>query len=143
MLRVCLGLVTLLVLGLPGIGRADDAVLDGKWYGEDALQLDGTRADWLGEFRTDGSYEMEYRFFRGCDLMKRSLHEGHWKLQDGVWATEAAFVNGLPSSVQARYTMQELTAKTMRYKSLRSENTFDAMRVPAGFQFPRCQPAAS
>ncbi|MFD2262752.1 hypothetical protein ACFSM5_07615 [Lacibacterium aquatile] len=126
----------------PRAAMAADPGLTGAWYGADAQQIDGTRASWFGKFGSDGRYVMEYHWYRGCDLMRRATHEGRWSLKDGVFSTDADYVDGRFGGPSARYTMLSLTAETMNYKSLRTGNSFDAKRVAGDFKFPNCTPSS-
>lgn len=120
----------------PMMGHAQDASLVGRWFGQDTLQKPGYLTQWIGRYNADGSFVINYRSFLQCALMTRTQQEGRWSLDGSMQTNQIERADSRPSSGVGRYEMLEVTPDIRRYRSLRTQLTYEAKRVDETFQLP-------
>lgn len=121
------------------------ASIEGRWYGEDYEQLPGIRTQWLNHRAPDGSFDVEFRRYRHCQLEMQQFESGRWFV-DGTtyttvteWVDFARLLPGDPHYVE-RYELKSVDARTMAYLHERTGILFRARRVGPDFDFPACEP---
>jgi hypothetical protein len=108
----------------------------GLWFGEGYQAALRTNTSWLMNRKDDGTFRVEFRRYQDCVLVFQQVEEGRWK-QDGLrYSTATRSIDGQPFEADDEYRIDEITGTTMRYMHIRSNNQFEARRIPPQVGFP-------
>ncbi len=119
--------------------------IEGRWYGEDYEQDPGVRTQWLNYRAADGTFSVEFRQYRNCQLEMRQIESGHWSLVGSVytmvteWVEFSLILPGEPHYTEV-YDVVTLEARAMSYRHRRTGILFKARQVGPDFDFPACEP---
>jgi hypothetical protein len=140
------GIAVAIVIALGGSALADTVPVGdaskivGRWHGAGWQPLRKVNAEWLDEFRADGTFAMTVVPMGDC-TQKTSQMEGTWSYAAGVLTMKSTRVNARPVSVQAHtYRMKQLTADAMSFDSDQTGTHYDVTRVGEDFALPACKP---
>jgi|GEM_PF-2560114 len=135
-------LFLLALLFTPALASAQQASFTGYWYGSDTQQKPGYLTQWIGHYRDDGSFVINYQSLLQCALMTRTLQEGRWSLDGNIQTNQLQYADGRANNAVGRYEILEMTPDFRRYRSLRTNITYEAKRVDESFTFPACGAAS-
>ncbi|WP_370153427.1 hypothetical protein [Ferrovibrio sp.] len=120
-------------------GRAAAEDISGFWYGE-GYQGRGY-LQWLSERRPDGSFFVEFRQYKECQMTFQQKEAGRWKLEGNIYSTATSMIDGERADYADRYQLESVIQGVMKYKHLKSGHTFTTYRVGDDFRWPTCDPA--
>jgi hypothetical protein len=132
---------------LPGTASGADAsqMLVGNWYGERAHS--GTFAGkpfnhrrWLVAHQSDGTARDIYRYYLDGKVQGEYTEDYGWGVTNNIYwnICRSKSTNGVVTSCSERseYEIQSLTTGEFRYRSLKSQTSYSAVRVPKDFRLP-------
>jgi hypothetical protein len=134
--------VALAIISLPAdAAPTSDAVkIVGRWHGAGWQPLRKMNAEWLDEFRADGTYTMTVVPMDDC-TQGTSRNEGTWSYAAGLLTMKATSVNAQSFSGKAHtYHMKKLAADAMSFDSDQTGVHYDITRVSEDFALPACKP---
>jgi hypothetical protein len=118
----------------------DAAKIVGRWHGAGWQPLRKMNAEWLDEFRSDGTYTMTVVPMGDC-TQKTMRNEGIWSYAAGVLTMQATSVNAQSFSAKAHtYRMKKLAADAMSFDSDQTGVHYDITSVSEDFSLPACRP---
>jgi hypothetical protein len=129
--RLAIFAISLVALIVPAFA----ADLAGDWYGEGYQPLWRENAQWLMHLAPDGRYAIDFRRYRGCQLMVEQKETGTWKLSDR-FRTVTTAVDGHPTRHENDYRIESLTATEFRITHLITGQDYVEKRVDANFRLP-------
>jgi hypothetical protein len=135
-------LLTVLALAQPA-HASSAATIVGHWYGEGWQPNLHQDAQWLDDFRPDGTYTMITRISQDCRTSDTLTNAGIWSYAGGVLSMTIQNINGAQLApeefIHDTYQMQSMTQDAMAFLHDQSGGTrFAVRRVSATFQLPTC-----
>ena len=139
-LRYCLGLLLLAFWSTRcDIAQAADSLQVGYWYGDGYEPALKSLTQFITHYGADGSFSVEFRIYRNCELIFDQHEAGTWSLaSDRLLRIDTALVNGMPIPHSDDYAIEELTAEHSRYVGKATGVEYRVKRVDAQFHFPEC-----
>lgn len=136
----------LLAMTLAAAAAAADtpaASLEGYWYGKAYQPALRETTQELMHRRADGSYEIEFRLYRNCELVLDQKETGRWSVKGRLYHTDTLTVNGSPvdthdPSFHDDYEIEKLDAGKFTYRHVRTGVRDASRKVDANFIFPAC-----
>jgi hypothetical protein len=139
---LALVLVLLAATASAATASATESGLEGHWWGEGLQPGRGIVNQWLLHLKPDHTFEVEFRFYERCTLKRRSVQSGRWELEGDRYRTVTEVYDGRPYPADKRprneYILRKLDDQVMEYHHVALDHTYRALRVPAGYTFPRC-----
>jgi hypothetical protein len=129
----CLGGSTFLFLLVSPAGAAN---LAGYWYGQGYQPLWHENAQWLMHLAPDGTYAVEFRQYRYCQLVLDQKETGTWTLGDR-FITVTTRVNGAPTRYENDYRVGALTDAEFDITHIKTGQAYVENRVAADFKMPK------
>ena len=118
------------------------ATIVGHWYGEGWQPYLQQDAQWLDDFRADGTYAMTLRLSQDCRTIQTLSNAGTWKFEDGVLSMTIKELDGAPLALTGyiydTYRMQTMSGEGMSFLHDQSGTLFAVRRVSAHFHLPSC-----
>ena len=134
-------------LCLPNVASVADTsqMLVGNWYGEKAQS--GTfngkpfnHRRWLVMHQSDGSARDIHRYYLDEKVQGEYIEDYGWGVTNNIYwnICRAKNTNGTVTSCSERseYEILSVTSGEFRYRSLKSQTSYSAVRVPKEFRLP-------
>jgi hypothetical protein len=134
-------------LCLPNVSAGTDTsqMLVGHWYGERTHS--GTWAGkqfnhrrWLVMHQSDGTAQDIHRYYLDGKLQGEYIEKYAWGVTNNIYwnICRSRSINGAVTSCSERseYEIQSLTSGEFRYRAVKSQIFYSAVRVPEDFRLP-------
>jgi hypothetical protein len=131
----------LLIALLPSLAHASS--LEGSWYGKGYQPLVGKTMQWISIIRSDGSYSVEFREYRKCQLVFVQVEEGRWTVSGDIETNKTITINGKPVRDEHYFTdtykILQLDDHKKRVIHEKTQQEWTLERVDKDFIFPACE----
>jgi len=120
-----------------------EKLLEGWWYGEAYQPIWHETTQELMHRRPDGTFEIEFRLYRNCRLVRAQKETGRWSATDTLYHTDTETVAGhaidqTKPSYHDDYHIDALGEDNLTYTHIRTNVRASDQRVPEDFIFPAC-----
>lgn len=113
--------------------------ISGHWYGEGYQREQYLQ--WLAFHAPDGSLSVEFREYRGCELVDHRTYVGRWQVSGHNFDTDITTINGRSAHLHFHYVLEKVTPNAIEYSYPHGGLLFKASRVTTDFHWPDCDPA--
>jgi hypothetical protein len=126
---------------LPGSAHAGS--LEGYWYGNGYQPEMRKTMQWLTSNHSDGSFSVEFRSYKNCQLESVQREAGKWSVSGNIMTKTVLTINGEPVGKEAYFTdtfkIIEFDDPKLRIVHEKTGQEWTLKRVTEDFTFPDCK----
>lgn len=117
--------------------------LEGYWYGNGYQPSLRKTMQWLTRNNSNGSFSVEFRSYRNCQLESVQQEAGEWSVSGDVMKKTVLTINGRPVRKDPYFTdtfkILKLDELKLHIVHEKSGQKWTLKRVTADFTFPDCE----